>query len=455
MISSAEIMAQRLSKMVQFPTVSFPDEKEMNFESFAGFQAYIEETYPNVHKVFKKEIVGRAGLLYHWKSENPQYPPVMFTTHQDVVPANETNWTYPPFSGTIADGFVWGRGSSDSKSLLLAHMETMEALIEEGFSPKFDIYLAYGYNEEVGGGLQGSSAKMTCELLKSKGVHLGILIDEGGFIVDGKSFGVDGKTALIYIAEKGCATYKVFKKGTAGHTAIPPEINTVADVARALVKIDERPIDYRMTPAFEAQLKSIAPYSGENRELFENPYQNLEAIRQKLKNDRLLSANMSTTVSMTMLQGSTTPTTTPSETSAMLNVRTLQGDTLASVLKELQDLAAPYAEVTLESGREASPVSDIHCEAFRILSESIRQEHPGCVVLPSNLPAGTDARFYYPICDCVLRFTGFEDRLQEGKGGHCADERFAINTIDTSSKLFYRFLKNYQAHESGTEGELK
>lgn len=444
MISSVDTMARRLSRMVQFPTVSFRDEGEMDFAPFVQFQVYLEETYPNVHRVFRKEIVGRAGLLYCWKAKNPRRAPVMFTTHQDVVPANEPNWTYPPFSGKIADGFVWGRGSSDSKSLLLAHMETMEALIEEGFSPDFDIYLGYGYNEEVGGGLQGSSAKMTCELLKSRNVHLGILIDEGGFIVDGKSVGIDSKTALIYIAEKGCATYKVYKKGISGHTAIPPEVNTVADVARAIVRIEDRPRNYRITGAFEEQLKCMAPYAGAYQAAFAAPAENQEAVIQALKKDRLMLANMLTTVSMTMAQASATTTTTPSETSVMLNVRTLQGDTLQSVLEALQELAAPDAEVSLVDGREASPVSNIHCEAFDILKESIQQEHPGCVVLPTNLPAGTDARFYYPVCDCVLRFTGFEDRLQEGKGGHCADERFAIATLDTSSKLFYRFLKNYQ-----------
>lgn len=444
MISSVDTMAQRLARMVQFPTVSYKDEKDMDFASFAGLAQYLEETYPNVHRVFQKEIVGKAGLFYHWKSPNPKYAPVMFTTHQDVVPADEPDWTYPPFSGTITDGFVWGRGSSDSKSLLLAHMETMEALIEEGFTPDFDIYLGYGYNEEVGGGLQGSSAKMMCELLKERNVHLGALIDEGGFIVNGEPYGVDGRVALIYIAEKGCATYKVFKKGVSGHTAVPPEINPIADVARAIVNIEDRKPEYRITEALEEQLKSTAPFAGGNQKIFSAPAENKDAVVQALKDNPLMMANLMTTVTMTMAQGSPTPSTTPGEASVTLNVRTLQGDTLESVLHTLQELAAPYAEVALVDGREASPISDIHCEAYRILEETILQEHPGCVVLPSNLPAGTDARFYYPVCDCVLRFTGFEDRTQERRGGHCADERFAVATLDTSSKLFYRFLKNYQ-----------
>lgn len=445
MISSKEIMAQRLSKMVQFPTVSYENEEQMDFTAFARLRDFLAETYPAVHRTMKLEIVGRAGLLYTWKGKGASGKrPVMFTTHQDVVPANESNWTYPPFSGQIADGFVWGRGSSDSKSLLLAHMETMEALIEEGFEPDFDIFLGYGYNEEVGGGVQGASAKRICQALADQGVRLGILIDEGGFITPADRYGADGLIAHIYVAEKGIGNYLVYKNGIAGHTAVPGKINPIVDVARAVVRIADRTIEYRMTQSAAQQFSYMAKLMPQYQEILSHPGSHLDEIVCLFADNPLMLASLHTTVAMTVASGSPTPAATPEQASVRLNCRLLQGDTLQSQLDTLRKLAGEDAQVELLGGKDPSPASDINCREFQLLEQSIRHAYPDARVLPALLCAGTDAYYYYPICDCVCRFTGFLDVLCEGRGGHCVDERFAIQTLDTSTKLFYRYLKEYK-----------
>ena len=442
MISSRDTMALRLSRMVRFPTVSHEDDEQMDFSAFSAFHAYLKETYPRVHKTMTLEIIGKAGLLYHWASpKKKKKAPVMLTTHQDVVPALEPGWTYPPYSGMIANGFVWGRGSSDSKSLLLAHMEALEALIEDGFVPDYDIYLGYGYNEEVGGGKNGSSAKMICQTLEQRGVRLGILIDEGGFITPGEKIGAKGLVANIYIAEKGTGNYLIYKEGKAGHTAAPGKTNLVADLAKAITKLSEKTMECRITEPLKQELALLAPYAGENRELLLHAEEHPEEINQLYENDPIMQAKMRTTIAMTMLEGSPGPQATPSRVSVRLNCRLLQGDTQESIREQLQQIVGDDMKVALLGGREASPVSNLNCREFSVLKKAICQEHPDAEVFPTLLCAGTDARFYYPICDCVCRFTGFLDLLCEGKSGHCVDERFAIATLDSSAKLFYRFLK--------------
>lgn len=435
MLSSRETMARRLSQMVQFPTVSCEDEEQMDFTAFADFHRYLEKTYPAVHKTMRREIVGRAGLLYHWRSRTDSGKlPVMLTTHQDVVPALEEGWTYPPFTGEIADGFVWGRGSSDSKSLLLAHMEALEALIEEGFEPDYDIYLGYGFNEEVSGGRQHSSAELICETLARRGVRLGILIDEGGFVTRDEG----GLTANVFIAEKGVGHYLVYKEGAAGHTAAPGKTDLVADLARAIVRIREEPMECRVTPAVAEELARRAAFAGEDGAFLRNTP---EEIFRRYENNPMMQAKLCTTVAMTMLEGSPVPQATPGRVSVRLNCRLLQGDTLEGVRDRLQRIVGSEMTVALLGGKEASPVSRTDCREFRLLEKAVQEEYPGARVLPSLLVAGTDAWYYYPICDCVCRFTGFLDLLQEGKGGHCVDERFAVATLDSAAKLFYRFLK--------------
>ena len=73
-------------------------------------------------------------------------------SHQDVVEATG-EWKYPPFSGQIAEGRIWGRGTMDTKGSLCAILEAVEELLREGFTPSCDVYVASSCNEEIMGDL--------------------------------------------------------------------------------------------------------------------------------------------------------------------------------------------------------------------------------------------------------------------------------------------------------------
>ncbi len=138
--------------MVQIPTISSADPEKMDLPAYRQLHEYLEKAYPLVHKAMKKEVVGRAGLLYHWKGNGKSGKlPLMMTAHLDVVPEGDHSmWKYPPFSAEIADGCIWGRGTTDSKCNIQAYMDALEMLIAEGFEPEYDLYFGFGYNEESG-----------------------------------------------------------------------------------------------------------------------------------------------------------------------------------------------------------------------------------------------------------------------------------------------------------------
>lgn len=75
---------------------------------------------------------------------------VMLMSHHDVVPA-EGKWNYPPFSGQIAEGCIWGRGTVDTKTPLFAEFSALEELLEEGWIPPCNVYLVSSHNEEIAG----------------------------------------------------------------------------------------------------------------------------------------------------------------------------------------------------------------------------------------------------------------------------------------------------------------
>ena len=136
------LYSEKLSRMVQVETVS--RRGAVQREKFLAFHALLAELFPLVHERLEKtEIDG--NLLFRWKGNSDERP-VVLMSHQDVVPA-EGEWLHEPFSGDIADGKVWGRGSADTKCSVMAFFQAVEELLAEGYVPEQDVYLSSSCTE--------------------------------------------------------------------------------------------------------------------------------------------------------------------------------------------------------------------------------------------------------------------------------------------------------------------
>lgn len=168
----ADAAARRLAGAVRFKTISYDGRPDASGDEFLALHDYLEKTFPAAHRAMKREKVGQFSLLYMWQGSDASLKPIMLMAHQDVVPVapgTEKDWRHEPFSGDIADGFVWGRGAWDDKSNLLAVLEAVEKLAASGAQPKRTIYIASGHDEEVGGP-RGATA--IAKLLDQRGVKL-------------------------------------------------------------------------------------------------------------------------------------------------------------------------------------------------------------------------------------------------------------------------------------------
>ena len=96
-----------------------------------------------------------------WIGKNQNLDPIILISHLDVVPA-EGKWTYPPFSGEIVDGKLFGRGTLDTKGGLYCMLEAAEELIKDNFVPNQDIYFESACTEEVDGGGPGGGDPVGC-----------------------------------------------------------------------------------------------------------------------------------------------------------------------------------------------------------------------------------------------------------------------------------------------------
>src|SRR5438309_1757037 len=199
-------LAQRLAGALRFKTISYQDSSQFDAREFDGFQRYLRTTFPKLHAALKLEKVNGYGLLYEWPGSDPSVPPIVLLAHQDVVPVEpgtETRWTEPPFEGRIAGGYVWGRGALDDKGSLVGLCEAVEHLLGAGAKPRRTLYLAFGYDEEVGG---RRGAARIAELLASRNVQPEFVLDEGGALTNGLIAGVSAPVAVVGIAEKGYVT---------------------------------------------------------------------------------------------------------------------------------------------------------------------------------------------------------------------------------------------------------
>src|SRR5204862_545509 len=155
----------------------YQDSSQFDAREFDGFQRYLRTTFPKLHAALKLEKVNGYGLLYEWPGSDPRVPPIVLLAHQDVVPVGpgtETRWTEPPFEGRIAGGYVLHR--------LVGLCEAVEHLLGAGAKPRRTVYLAFGYDEEVGG---RRGAARIAELLASRNVHPEFVLDEGGALTNG------------------------------------------------------------------------------------------------------------------------------------------------------------------------------------------------------------------------------------------------------------------------------
>ncbi|MCL1831217.1 MAG: M20/M25/M40 family metallo-hydrolase, partial [Oscillospiraceae bacterium] len=326
-------VALHLSEMVQCRTVSSNDERLVDVDEFDRFRTLLPTMYPKVHEVATVESIGATGLLYTIKGVQDSSPTVLMS-HYDVVPALEQYWDVAPFSGLITDNAVHGRGTLDTKGTLCGIMESLEALLNTGFSPKNDILLAFSGDEEIA----GESAPAIVAELKKRNIRPAMVVDEGGAVVENMFPGVAVPTALIGTAEKGMLDLKLKVKSKGGHASSPPPHTPVGILADAIVKIENKPFKFTLTPPVKTLLDTLGRHSSFfYRLIFANLWlftPVLDLLCKKTGGE--LNAMMRTTCAFTMMEGSNATNVIPPEASIGANLRIISGESYESSVEKLK-----------------------------------------------------------------------------------------------------------------------
>ena len=418
-----DLYAGKLSRMVRCETVSRRDEDQR--EKFLTFHKVLEDLFPLVHRNLEKtEIDG--NLLYYWKGKSSDRP-VVLMSHQDVVPA-EGEWLHGPFSGDIADGRVWGRGSADTKCSVMAFFQAVEELLSEGFVPDNDVYLSSSCTEEFGG---DGCPKLVAEM-KRRGVKPYLVCDEGGAIVQEPIGGVKGHFAMIGVLEKGQGNLVVSARSGGGHSSYPPKNSPIARLAAFVNHMEKHsPMKAAFEPEVEAMFRTLAPYGPFAYRLL---FGNLWLFRPLLKVLLLAissqaAALLKTTTAFTMQSGSDAANVMPQKATVTVNLRYIPHQGMEASNEALRAVAKKYGlETEVLNAYDAMPPVDIDSDAYRLVESVVGEVFPGLPACPYVMTGGTDARFYQEICDACIRFSPVVYGPDQMKGMHGLNEN-----IDTFS----------------------
>lgn len=438
-IDSADAV-ERLALAIRLPTVSDEDSTRRDPRTLLAMHTLLDGAFPRVHASLRREVIGRS-LLYTWPGADTSLPALLLAGHMDVVPADPTGWSHPPFSGAVAEGYVWGRGALDDKVGVLGVLEAVEALLGDGFHPIRTVYLAFGHDEEIGG-TRGAAA--IAALLARRGVRLEAVIDEGGAIVQGIVPGVAAPVATVGIAEKGSVSLALVARAAGGHSSMPPSRTAIGLLARAIDRLEHHQFPGSLRASrglFEAVGPEMAwPY----RVLFANLWLFEPVVVRRLVAEPSTAAAVRTTIAPTIIDGGTKDNVLPGSARAVVNLRILPGETVQSTVARVREVVADPAIAisVVGAGDDPSAVSPPGAPEFRALAAAIRQIHPDAVVAPYLVLGATDARHYAALTPNVYRFLPTRLAGRDLERLHGVDERIAVADYLDAIRVYAQIIRN-------------
>ena len=427
---------EAFQKMIRIDTVSDPDNGS-DPENFARFRELLWEIFPHIKDAC--EVMDFDGsLLMKWKGKDDSITPVLFMNHYDVVPASG-EWKYPPFSGELAEGKIWGRGTLDNKSGLFAMLQAADELAAEGYAPERTIYFETACNEET----YGQGADQISAWLIDQGVRLDMVFDEGGDILHEPLSGAKGTFAMVGVAEKSIVNLKFTARSDGGHASTPGKDTPLVRLGKFMSYVDRhRVFDVELAPPIVEMLRRFAPYMGRTGKLLENAGKMRKPLGALLP---LLgpTANslVTTTIAFTMMSGGEAPNVIPREAWVIGDMRCSHHQGKMDSIDRITKAAKKFGidvEITDESIESA--VTDFNGRAFRLVEEAVAATLPyvdACA--PFIMTGGSDARFFGRLCDQCIRFQPLlitDEQMASIHGvNECLDADNMVPAVD-----YYRYM---------------
>ncbi len=425
-----------LQDLVRIDTTNPPGNETRGAEYLAGILKR-----EGIEPLILESAPGRGNLVARLKGDG-RAAPLMLMVHLDVVPAEADKWTHPPFGGDIADGFIWGRGTLDTKELAAMEILTLLLCKRQGLPLSRDIIFMANADEEAGGKLgAGWMVREHPDLIRSE-----YTINEGG------GFGLDILGERFFtcrVAEKGTARFAVRAHGRPGHGSQPHGDNAVVKLADVVQKLGSATLPVHATQTVRLFIEGIAArvdrqYAAGLRDLLD-PKKSAAAMRRLPIDNGLCSmfyAMLHNTVTPTMLNAGTKINVIPSVAEARCDGRLLPGQTSASLLQELRAVIGRDPEIDFLDDTPAIE-SSYRTPLFDTIQNVMGRHVPGSTVLPYLVVGATDARHVCKLGTQVYGFSPMSAPTSELDRVHGHDERISLENLAFGTRVLYDIVKEF------------
>jgi acetylornithine deacetylase/succinyl-diaminopimelate desuccinylase-like protein len=405
------------------------------------------EAVKYVAKLLEKEKIpyeivesepGRASIIARVKG-NGSKKPVMMMAHLDVVGVEPEKWKFNPFSATLKDDYIYGRGSIDDKGMAACELLVMLEMKRKNTPLKRDLILVLCADEEAGGS-KGIEFLVNKHLDKIKAEFV---INEGGRIIVNEQ---TKKVAFVGIqnTEKVPVNIKLVAKGTPGHASVPLPDNCIFKLAKAQARLAEwqSPVKLNDTTRtfFKGLSRSAAFPESFYMENLEHPELGAFCAAQLSKKDPILGSTMRNSVSPTILKSGIRSNVIPSEAEVNLNVRLLPEEKLEDFIQQLREVIKDTSiEIVYNKPEHPdSPTSPVESELFRAMAKVGQELWPEAVTVPFMSTGATDSAYLrakgIPTYG-ILPFPLNEDDLARMHGHN---ERLALKGLEDGLKFMYQ-----------------
>lgn len=433
----AVLYGEKLSKMIQAETISEPHQKDRS--KFLEFHKVLEKEFPNVHKVCEKNVLN-GSLLFKWKGTGEKAP-IMFMSHHDVVEAGG-EWEHAPFSGDIdSEGRVWGRGAVDTKASLCCIFGAIEELIEEGYKPPMDVYIASSCTEEV----SGDGGPAINNFLKEKGVKLDLILDEGGMILHAPIAGVNGIYAMVGVVEKGYGDVKFIAHGRGGHASAPGKNTPLVRLGKFMAAVEKKcPFKSQLTETVKEMFGRMAPNMIFPLKMIMANLWLFEGLLAKVLPSINVAAGamLHTTLAFTEAKGSDGLNVLPQTAYVTGNMRYIHHQPTDESIKLISDMAKEYdLETEVIYKDYPCPIVDYKGRQFKLVEAVVDKVYPGVGTCPYVMTGGTDCKFYSDVCDNAIRLAPLYIDSQQYASVHGLNENIFRGALPKAVDFYKEMVK--------------
>lgn len=385
---------------------------------------------------------GRGNLLATLKGRGEKRS-LLLLNHMDVVPVEKDHWEVDPFGGTIKDGFLYGRGALDDKSMGIVEMMTLLILKRERVPLERDILFFATADEETGGQWGVEWAMENLPFLRETEYAL----NEGGCVILH-----EGGTADRYEISSGQKVIfqlQLTAQGTSGHGSLPHSDNPNAKLVKALDRLMNWETPYNVLPMVKEYFLRMAPRRPpEERRFFEDIEQGLAdpLFSKRLLSDLTFNAMVRDTISLTILKGGSKVNVIPSESTAALDCRLIPGSSKETFLKEVKKRLGDEIEVEVISESLSLPPSPFDTDLFQAIQKFAAKNDPHCPVVPHLVPGATDSRFLREKGIIAYDFCPFRLIDKELMTVHGNNERIAVENLRFGMRMMVDIIKEISTH---------